>query len=64
MCLLLSRKLGDRQHLHSWLTATPQTVHTTGVKSFCSIEDNVVRYDPTGVTATYGNCSALTAIGQ
>jgi type IV pilus assembly protein PilA len=45
-------------------TATPQTLHTTGEKSFCSIEDNVVRYDPTGVTATYGNCSALTAIGQ
>jgi type IV pilus assembly protein PilA len=45
-------------------TAIPSTLHTTGEKSYCSIEDNVVRYDNTGVVATYSGCPALTAIGQ
>jgi prepilin-type N-terminal cleavage/methylation domain-containing protein len=45
-------------------TAVPTTPNTTGVKSYCSTEDNVVRYDNTGTLATYSGCTALTAIGQ
>ncbi|HEY1801164.1 MAG TPA: prepilin-type N-terminal cleavage/methylation domain-containing protein [Terriglobales bacterium] len=45
-------------------TAIPTTLNTTGTKSFCSTEDNVVRYDTTGALATYAGCTALGAIGQ
>jgi hypothetical protein len=45
-------------------TAAPTTPNTTGVKSYCSTEDNVVRYDNTGAVATYSGCTALVAIGQ
>ena len=45
---------------------TPQTVNTTGVKEFCAVEDNVVRFvsPATGGLATYATCQAATAIGQ
>jgi type IV pilus assembly protein PilA len=46
-------------------TATPITVGSTGVNSFCSIEDGVVRKDPAGATnATEAACGALAALGN
>ena len=45
---------------------TPQAVNTTGVKEFCAVEDNVVRFvsPATAALATYATCQAATAIGQ
>jgi type IV pilus assembly protein PilA len=40
-------------------TADPLTVNTTGVRSFCSIEDGVVRFVPTGPIG--GACAATLA---
>jgi len=46
-------------------TAAPITVGSTGVNSFCSIEDGVVRKDPAGaVNATEAACGALAALGN
>jgi type IV pilus assembly protein PilA len=46
--------------------AQPQTVGTTGVKEFCAVEDNVVRYvtPKSGAGSAHGTCVALTPIGQ
>ena len=47
--------------------ANPQTVKTTGMKEFCAIEDNVVRFvNPAGPNtgATHAGCLTLTAIGN
>ena len=45
--------------------AYPVTLGTTGVKGFCSVEDMVVRFVPTGTAAqSYANCQAATPIGQ
>ncbi len=46
--------------------ATPATLNTTGVKEFCAVEDNVVRFltPSAGTGATHGGCLGLTAIGQ
>jgi prepilin-type N-terminal cleavage/methylation domain-containing protein len=48
------------------IDGTPQTVNTTGVKEFCAVEDNVVRFvsPATAALATYATCQAATAIGQ
>ena len=46
-------------------TAAPITAGSTGVNSFCSIEDGVVRKDPAGaVNATEAACGALNALGN
>jgi hypothetical protein len=46
-------------------TGTPITVGSTGVNSFCSIEDGVVRKDPAGaLNATEAACGALAALGN
>ena len=46
-------------------TATPITVGSTGVNSFCSLEDGVVRKDPNGaLNATEAACGALNALGN
>ena len=46
-------------------TATPIAVGSTGVNSFCSIEDGVVRKDPTGaLNATEAACGALASLGN
>jgi type IV pilus assembly protein PilA len=44
--------------------AFPVTFNVTGVKQFCAVEDNVIRYlSPSGGTAeTHANCTALTAL--
>jgi type IV pilus assembly protein PilA len=46
------------------VSAVPQTVGTTGLRSFCSDETGVVRFDPTGATkaATDVACQGLTAL--
>jgi prepilin-type N-terminal cleavage/methylation domain-containing protein len=48
------------------IDGTPQTVNTTGVKEFCAVEDNVVRFvsPATAALATYATCQTATAIGQ
>jgi type IV pilus assembly protein PilA len=46
-------------------TATPIAVGSTGVNSFCSIEDGVVRKDQAGaLNATEAACGALPALGN
>ena len=46
-------------------TATPITIKATGVNSFCSIEDGVVRKDATGaLDATEAACGPLNALGN
>ena len=46
-----------------YATGTPINVNQTGTKSFCSYEDAVVRFDPTGALAGgYGACQALNAL--
>ena len=48
------------------INATPATLNTTGVKAFCAIEDNVVRFiTPSAGAVTHANCPAnYTAMGQ
>jgi prepilin-type N-terminal cleavage/methylation domain-containing protein len=43
---------------------TPITVGSSGVNSFCSIEDAVVRKDSTGPAGTYAGCPALPSLGN
>lgn len=46
-------------------SATPITVGSTGVNSFCSIEDAVVRKDPAvALNATEAACGAKSALGN
>jgi type IV pilus assembly protein PilA len=49
-------------------SANPITINTTGVKGFCSTEDNVVRYVSPGATGgaaiIYATCNTYGAIGQ
>jgi type IV pilus assembly protein PilA len=54
---------GSLQYL---VTATPATQGSSGVKGFCAIEDNVVRFinPSTGVVASRSACLALSAIGN
>ncbi len=44
--------------------AYPVTFNVTGVKQFCAVEDNVIRYlsPSTGANETYANCTALAAL--
>jgi hypothetical protein len=46
--------------------ATPATLNTTGVKEFCAVEDNVVRFKtPSDASlSTHDTCAATTAIGN
>ena len=49
-------------------SANPITLNTTGVKGFCSTEDNVIRFVTPGTTGgaaiTYANCQTYTPAGQ
>jgi type IV pilus assembly protein PilA len=44
----------------------PATLNTTGVKEFCAVEDNVVRYKTpsSGTGSTHAGCLTLNPIGQ
>jgi len=43
----------------------PQTLNTTGVKGFCSTEDNAVRFvSPSGAAFAHDVCQSQTLIGQ
>jgi prepilin-type N-terminal cleavage/methylation domain-containing protein len=44
--------------------ANPVTVNSTGTKSFCSVEDAVVRVDTTGAAIAAGGCSALPGLAN
>ena len=48
------------------ISARPATLNSTGVKGFCSDEDNVVRFETpdAGTVATRAGCVTLGAIGQ
>jgi type IV pilus assembly protein PilA len=46
------------------VTARPTAPGSSGVNSFCSIEDAVVRKDSAGATATYGSCPGLPSLGN
>jgi prepilin-type N-terminal cleavage/methylation domain-containing protein len=45
-------------------TENPIAIGSTGVNSFCSIEDAVVRKDVTGVKDAYGACGPLPSLGN
>ncbi|HEX9110141.1 MAG TPA: prepilin-type N-terminal cleavage/methylation domain-containing protein [Terriglobales bacterium] len=45
-------------------TATPIAKGSSGVNSFCSIEDAVVRKDPNGVVSTQATCPTMTSLGN
>jgi type IV pilus assembly protein PilA len=46
-------------------TAVPSTVNSTGTKSFCSVEDAVVRVNSTGgAIAAYATCQGLPGIAN
>lgn len=45
-------------------TGTPISTGSSGVNSFCSIEDGVVRKDSTGALGTYAGCPALPSVGN
>jgi len=46
-------------------TAVPANLNTTGVKGFCGMEDNVVRFvTPSGAAITVSQCQTYTSIGQ
>jgi type IV pilus assembly protein PilA len=48
-----------------FVLAQPATAGTTGVKGFCSVEDNVVRFNnPFAAVADHAACLGLTAIGN
>jgi hypothetical protein len=48
-----------------YATATPVKVNQTGLRSFCSFEDAVVRVDPTGsAVGSYAACTALVPLNQ
>ncbi len=43
----------------------PVTINQTGIRSFCSFEDAVVRVDPAGATvSSVGGCQALLPLNQ
>ena len=45
--------------------AAPVVVNQTGVRAFCSVEDNVVRVDPAGAgSITEAGCQAFNALNQ
>jgi len=48
------------------IDGTPQTLNTTGVKEFCAVEDNVVRFiTPSDKSlAVHATCNGAAAIGQ
>jgi type IV pilus assembly protein PilA len=47
------------------ITATPLAQGSSGVNSFCSVEDAVVRKDPTGaIAASHDACAALNSLGN
>ena len=47
------------------ITATPVSVNSSGVNSFCSVEDAVVRKDSTGATAgSHDACAAEGSLGN
>ena len=48
------------------IDGTPQTTNTTGVKEFCAVEDNVVRFitPATGGLNVHSTCNGSNAIGQ
>jgi len=45
-------------------SATPLAAGSSGVNSFCSVEDAVVRKDSSGAAATYAGCPALPSLGN
>jgi type IV pilus assembly protein PilA len=59
---------GSTGTVNQWYTidGQPASLNTTGVKEFCAVEDNVVRFltPSAGTGATHGGCLGLTAIGQ
>jgi len=46
------------------VTAKPTAPGSSGVNSFCSIEDAVVRKDSLGALATYATCPGLPSLGN
>lgn len=48
-----------------FVTATPMKVNQTGIRSFCSFEDAVIRVQPTGAgIASEAACEALLPLNQ
>ncbi len=48
-----------------FIDARPATLNTSGVKEFCAVEDNVVRFEnPSAGVASHDACLALQTIGN
>ena len=53
------------QPLQYFITAAPGSAGSSGVKGFCAVEDNVVRFNnPYAAVSTHDACVQLTAIGN
>ena len=50
--------------LQYFINATPATAGSSGIKNFCSVEDNVVRFDGTAAITDRANCLTKKAIGN
>lgn len=51
--------------LQYFITATPGSAGSSGVKGFCAVEDNVVRFNnPYAAVSSHDNCLGLAAIGN
>jgi len=56
---------GGPPAIQYYATAAPITENQTGIRSFCSFEDAVVRVDPTGtLAASEAACQALSPLNQ
>ncbi len=61
----LAASAGGTPTVQYYATAVPITVNQTGIRSFCSFEDAVVRVDPTGsAVASEAACMALLPLNQ
>jgi type IV pilus assembly protein PilA len=57
--------LSGNQNAMYTATAYPISIGSTGVNSFCAVEDGVVRKDPAGANNTaHDTCGALQALGN
>ena len=52
------------QTLQYFIAAAPATAGSSGIKNFCSAEDNVVRFDPTAAIGDRAACLGKKAIGN
>ena len=50
--------------LQYFISAVPATSGSSGIKNFCAVEDNVVRFDGSAAATDHNDCLKKTAIGN